>query len=98
MHDPMSVAFEIRYPWRAYKNPRTEWERGYRSSFITIWHVDPEKGGSDDSCDWFGRRVTKREKELAASLIDNDFDNLRTFFSTFIPQPCPNHGDDHESC
>lgn len=23
---------------------------------VTIWHVDPERDGSDDSCDWFGGR------------------------------------------
>ena len=98
MHDPMTVAFEIRYPWRAYKNPRNDWERTYRSSAITIWHVDPEKDGSDDSCDWFGRNLTNQEIEEADRLIDNDFDNLRTFFSTFIPQNCPKHGSDHEQC
>ncbi|WP_165358816.1 hypothetical protein [Spirosoma sordidisoli] len=55
MHDPKTVAFEIRYP---FKN-----KSGYRSSFITIWHNDPlnfrfpdgtRKQGrrSDDSCGW----------------------------------------------
>lgn len=53
MHDPMTVAFEIRYPWKKYKAPRNDFERKYRESFITIWHVDPERDGTDDSCDWF---------------------------------------------
>lgn len=92
MHDPMTVAFEIRQFWRK----ANDW--GYKPSLITIWHVDPEKDGSDDSCDWFGRRLTKREKEHAAHLIDNECDNLRTFFSTFIPQSCPKHGDNHDDC
>ena len=71
MHDPMTQAFEIRQFWRR----KNKW--GYRPSFITIWHVDPERGGSDDSCDWFGRRMTKREHEWAKSLIENEYDNLR---------------------
>lgn len=63
MHDPSTVAFEIKYPWR---NKPTKWNpKGYRDTFITIWHDDPEKDGTDDSCgftfpnvpqseDWFG--------------------------------------------
>lgn len=47
MHDPMTVAHEIRWPW---KN-----KHGHRESIITIWHVDPESDGSDDSCGWFKR-------------------------------------------
>lgn len=48
MYDPMTQAFNIRLPW----------QRKY-ASFITIWHVDPEKPGTcnrtDDSCGWFDR-------------------------------------------
>lgn len=73
MHDPMTVAFEIRYLWRAYgDNVPSEFLRTYHNPFITIWHVDPEKDGSDDSCDWSGRRrrMNTREKALT-SAIDN---------------------------
>lgn len=52
MHDPMTVAFEIRYPWRAHRDPKNDFEREYRESFITVWHRDPEKNGDDDSCGW----------------------------------------------
>jgi len=55
MHDPMTVAFEIKYPWKHYKNPTNDFEKKYRDMFITIWHVDPETDGSDDSCGWFMR-------------------------------------------
>jgi hypothetical protein len=61
MHDPMKVAHEIRYPWKKWGPRRpspfrdSEFSRTYRESFITIWHVDPEKRGSDDSCDWFNK-------------------------------------------
>lgn len=53
MHDPMVVAFEIRRPWR--DRPSKFWPKGYRPSLITVWHVDPETDGTDDSCGWFAR-------------------------------------------
>lgn len=33
--------------------------------FITIWHVDPERDGSDDSCGWFMRSRHGDAKTLA---------------------------------
>jgi hypothetical protein len=53
MHDPKSVAFEIRYPWRG--APSKLWPKGRRQSFITVWHVDPNRRGDDDSCGRFMR-------------------------------------------
>lgn len=74
MHDPMTVAFELRYPWRAYPKEQrtTEFRRSYRRAFIVIWHVDPERDGSDDSCDWSGRRrpLNARERALSDALND----------------------------
>jgi hypothetical protein len=34
---------------------------------LTIWHVDPEKRGKDDSCDWWGthRPLNPRERALS---------------------------------
>jgi hypothetical protein len=55
MHDPMTVAFYIRYPWTDDLYP------GHRPAFATIWHVDPETDGTDDSCDWRGGSLTKAE-------------------------------------
>lgn len=46
MHDPMTVAFEIKSPIK---------RRDYRETLVTFWHVDPEKDGTDDSCGWFMR-------------------------------------------
>lgn len=91
MHDPMTQAFQISQFWRR----KNKW--GFRPAFITIWHVDPERGGSDDSCDWFGRKLTKREQAYADHLIDNEFDNLRSMFSTFVSAPCPVHAN-REDC
>lgn len=56
MHDPLTQVFQIKYPWKKYgKKGHSEWEKNYRDTFITIWHKDPEKDGSDDSCGWFKR-------------------------------------------
>lgn len=49
MHSPETVAFEI--PNYLIKKDKG----GYRPSLITIWHNDPEKDGTDDSCGWFIR-------------------------------------------
>lgn len=50
MHDPMTVAHEIYLGRKKKKNGN------YRTPFVTIWHVDPEKDGTDDSCGWFMRK------------------------------------------
>lgn len=40
MHDPHTLAFNIKL---------------FGIQLVTIWHVDPERDGTDDSCDWFNR-------------------------------------------
>ena len=59
MHDPMTVAFSIRWPW---------FWKTYRPSIVTIWHVDPETDGSDDSCGWSFPRLTKRQRSIMEHL------------------------------
>lgn len=75
MHDPMTVAFEIRYPWNKYRGVekmRDEFSRNYRASFITIWHNDPEIGGSDDSCGWFTPPLNKIQREIVHTLAADE--------------------------
>lgn len=80
MHDPQTVAFEIRYPWLKYGRKARkgvagglgDFERTYRASFITIWHVDPERDGSDDSCGWFKR--ARHGDRASLEQIRKDFD------------------------
>lgn len=49
MHDPMTVAFDFPpYEWG--------WARKILGRLFTVWHRDPERDGSDDSCGW--SRVT----------------------------------------
>lgn len=54
MHDPMTVAHEIKWPISFRKNSISGDK--YYNPLITIWHVDPEKDGTDDSCGWFIRQ------------------------------------------
>ena len=66
MHDPMTQAFEIRQFWRR----ANQW--GYKPAFITIWHVDPEKDGSDDSCGWSRPRLSKDQLSRCKSLAGDE--------------------------
>lgn len=92
MHDPSTVAHQIKYPWYEYKpwpkkarrdpNPwrlkrgwdempdelkatrSHNWPEGYRNDFITIWHEDPERDGSDDSCGYSYVKLTPKQREF----------------------------------
>lgn len=66
MHDPQSVAFEIYLGRKKKKNGN------YRTPLITIWHCDPEKDGTDDSCGMF-IRPRHSNKEMLAK-IKSEFD------------------------
>lgn len=89
MHDPMTVAFDIRYPWfrrgswphawrflpKSWRSDKL-WKDGYRETFATIWHVDPERGAhergqrSDDSCGWSRAHLTDAMRALAKEMVD----------------------------
>lgn len=73
MHDPMTVAFEIRSPFRD-KSPGTLalFKKGYRRTLITIWHVDPERDGTDDSCGWSRPRLSKDQRDRIKSLAGDE--------------------------
>jgi len=77
MHDPLTVALEIRYPWLAHSKAerlanQSEFTQTWRAPFITIWHLDPEKDGSDDSCDWSNQKgkLNAKEKAVAVAVMD----------------------------
>lgn len=40
------------------------WDDGYRETFITVWHVDPERDGSDDSCGYSHVRLNKKQRNI----------------------------------
>lgn len=77
MHDPMTVAWEVRAPW--FRRDKHFSSGRYHPSLVTIWHVDPEADGSDDSCDWGGRRLGSAAKALAKEMAEWD-DRFPYFF------------------
>ncbi len=74
MHDPSTVAFEIRFPWGRRFNGRL-----YRTPFITIWHEDPMdfrgKCGcrDDDSCGWFTPPMQIDERDTWRKRSDYEY-------------------------
>lgn len=82
MHDPMTQAFQIPYPWKKYgKKGRDEFEQNYREPFITVWHVDPETDGSDDSCGWSRPRLSKDQLSRIKSISGDEA--RRPYFQRF---------------
>lgn len=85
MHDPQTVAFDIKSPFR--RKPDSFWPKGYRPTLITIWHVDPEdhrgKCGTrgDDSCGWFTPPFSPEDRDrmhkLAAQQYGQIFEKQR---------------------
>ena len=69
MHDPMTVAFKICYPW---KSKSKIFPQGRRCEFITIWHCDPGGDSNCDSCGWTSPRLTEAEKKLAMSYFKTE--------------------------
>lgn len=61
MHDPCTVAFDIRWP-------KFLSHSEYGDQLLTIWHRDPEADGSDDSCGWFTPPFSQEVKDLCKSL------------------------------
>ena len=71
MHDPSTVAFDIKFPWKRWGSKTEHWPKGFRDTFITIWHEDPLNfegkicRRDDDSCGWSGPLMTEAEYEKA---------------------------------
>jgi hypothetical protein len=63
MHDPSTLAWEIKTPWKTGKAPYRS-----RDSLIQVWHEDPELDGSDDSCGWFTPKLGKEQIEKLRKL------------------------------
>lgn len=72
MHDPMTVAHEIKWPFKD--------KNGFKPSIITIWHVDPETNvlgcRDDDSCGWFSPPYTEQEAEKVRQLAKDQYGQL----------------------
>lgn len=61
MHDPETVAFDIKRPWPVRRGHPFMGSNWYWPTLVTIWHVDPETDGSDDSCGWSRPKLTKEQ-------------------------------------
>lgn len=82
MHDPKTLAFEIKWPWRKYgKRGRNKFEQNYRETAVSIWHVDPDRRGDDDSCGWFMRSRHGKKEVLERIVKRYDFDWDQSFES-----------------
>jgi hypothetical protein len=77
MHDPSTQAFQIKYPWK--RRPSQFWPNGYRDTFITIWHRDPEISRGricrrrDDTCGWFSPNPSEKEYEAVRKLAKEQY-------------------------
>lgn len=61
MHDPMTmIGSWPRYGTRLYRIIGTQ---------FTLWHVDPETDGSDDSCGWWRPKATEADEKIIAELV-----------------------------
>jgi hypothetical protein len=96
MHDPSTVAHEIHglrgwlskrrrdkadhYDW---KDPRF----AYRDPLITIWHVDPETDGSDDSCGYTFPRTPKALREKAEKIASSEWQFMFGQYAYKYQQP-----------
>lgn len=76
MHSPETVAFEI------YLGKKKKENGGYRDPLITIWHIDPEKDGTDDSCGWFIRLRHANQDIYEKIVKEFDFNWDKTFKSS----------------
>lgn len=80
MHSPETLAFEIYLGRKKRKNG------SYREPIITIWHNDPEKDGTDDSCGWFirSRHVKKGIIDEVAKGFEFEWDRTFTGENGFV--------------
>ena len=80
MHDPSTLAFSIRSPFR--RAPDNLFKSGYRPPFIDIWHEDPLKfegkcgGRDDDSCGWHSPLLTVAERAAVEKLAKQQYSQI----------------------
>jgi len=55
---------------------------------LTVWHVDPEADGTDDSCGWSHPKLGPREKSLVKEMADWE-EKFPYYFNrtAFVPDP-----------
>lgn len=85
MHDPATVAFDIRFPLFPKKHtfPNGEIYKSY-PLLVTIWHIDPEIDGTDDSCGFTFPKLTETDKKIIDDILWNE-EAMPYFASTSLP-------------
>lgn len=86
MHDPMTLAHEIKWPI-SFKRNRINGAKEYKT-IISIWHVDPETDGTDDSCGWFirDRHINKELIEKVTKDFEFEFKHNYWFNEAGYPK------------
>lgn len=80
MYDPMTIAFDIKSPFR--RRPDKFWPKGYRNTLITVWHVDPENARgmcvrrADDTCGWFIPPYTPETRDRIRKLGESQYSTI----------------------
>lgn len=80
MYDPMTVAFDIKSPFRG--KPSKFWPKGYRNTLVTIWHVDPEDRRGmcvrrgDDTCGWFTPPYPPEARDRIRKLGESQYSTI----------------------
>lgn len=64
MQDPMTVVGS----WPRYGT----WLYKFGWLHVTLWHVDPETDGSDDSCGWSQPKTTEADEKIIADLVRDE--------------------------
>lgn len=80
MHDPSTVAHEIKSPFRG--KPSKMWPGGYRNTLVTIWHEDPLKFvgkcgcRDDDSCGWHTPPYSPADRDTIQKLAKEQYGHI----------------------
>jgi hypothetical protein len=76
MHDPSTLAWEIKSPFLTKTNDK----HSYRKALVKIWHIDPQTDGSDNSCGWSTPKLTNEQlkecKRITSDLVCDSFNKL----------------------
>lgn len=80
MYDTHTVAHEIKYPWWRTMPWGKDKTRRWHDTFITIWHVDPERHDKamvyrrgDDTCGWFHPPLTIADRDRIKEMGKEQF-------------------------
>lgn len=83
MHDPDTLAFQIKWPWWGRKIGK----KTYYPDAVLVWHHDPSNYDTY-VCGWWYQPLTGQQRAKVDELIDDEDDNIRSFF--------PDCGDDFD--